>query len=195
MKALVLNYGVGNLFSISSALKRNGFEVEIGDLKKGYDLVVMPGVGSFSAVSSFLNSRLETLQDLRKDTSFLGVCLGFQVLFQQGTEGGLSKGIGWLRGKVDILKVNDKLPHVGWERLHVKGCNDILQDMDGGYVYYVHSYVAYPEREADAVSFYDGVEFPAVMCEGNLVGTQFHPEKSDKTGKIFFSNLSRWLRR
>ncbi|BBG24019.1 imidazole glycerol phosphate synthase subunit HisH [Sulfuracidifex tepidarius] len=195
MKALVLNYGVGNLFSISSALKRNGFEVKIGDLERGYDLIVMPGVGSFSAVSSFLSSRLDVLRDLKGSNAFLGVCLGFQVLFDYGTEGGQSKGIGWFKGKVDLLHVNEKLPHVGWERLHVKGCNDLLQEMDQGYVYYVHSYVAYPERDPDAFSNYGGTSFPAVMCEGNVVGTQFHPEKSDKTGRIFFDNLSRWLKR
>jgi glutamine amidotransferase len=196
MKALVLNYGVGNLFSISSALRRIGFDVTIGDLSSSYDLIVMPGVGSFSAVSSFLSSRKDYLEDLRRSgTSFLGVCLGFQVLFDVGTEGGTSQGLGWIKGKVDLLRVKDKLPHIGWEKVKVDGCYDILEGLDGNYVYYVHSYVAFPDREPDAVSFYSGVKYPAVMCETNVVGTQFHPEKSSNTGKKFFSNLNRWLKR
>ncbi|MCY0883323.1 MAG: imidazole glycerol phosphate synthase subunit HisH, partial [Acidianus infernus] len=86
MKALVVNYGVGNLFSISSVLKRAGFEVEISKEIKNADLIVFPGVGAFSAVSKFIKINLDKINDLRKSgVNFLGVCLGLQIMFEKGT--------------------------------------------------------------------------------------------------------------
>ena len=201
MKATVINYGVGNLFSISSGLKRAGFEVAISQEPKGdEDLIVFPGVGSFSAVSNYLLSRKGVFEDLRKSgVYFLGVCLGMQIMFEEGTEGGVSKGLGWFKGKVDKIKSKEKLklPHIGWDKLIVTDYEcPLTEGLHDQYVYYVHSYVAYPEDEriVRAISVY-GISYPAIVCSGNLIGTQFHPEKSSKVGKIFLGNLYRWVKR
>ncbi|AWR97583.1 imidazole glycerol phosphate synthase subunit HisH [Acidianus sulfidivorans JP7] len=195
MKAIVINYGVGNLFSISSALRRNGFEVEISnELKENTDLIVFPGVGSFSAVSKFINDRKEKINELLdKGISFLGVCLGMQIMFDEGTEGGYSKGLGWFKGKVDKINANVKLPHIGWDKIQSVRYSELTEDLDGRYAYFVHSYVAYTNDSIGMVSHY-GIDYPVMVYKEKIVGTQFHPEKSSTTGKIFFSNLKRWLK-
>lgn len=203
MKATVINYGVGNLFSISAGLKRVGFEVSVNSQPEGNeDLIVFPGVGSFNAVASYLSSHKELLEDLRKrGTYFLGVCLGMQIMFEEGTEGGLIKGLGWFKGKVDKIENNGKdklkLPHIGWDKLIVTDLTcPLTEGLNNQYVYYVHSYVAYPEDESivRATTIY-GIAYPAIICSGNIVGTQFHPEKSSKIGKIFLGNLYRWMKK
>lgn len=199
MRALVLNYGVGNLYSISSGLRRVGFEVRIdNDIRGDYDLIVLPGVGAFSAVSSFLNNINERLNELKeKGTSFLGVCLGMQVMFEYGTEGGISRGLGWFKGYVDKIKADVKLPHIGWDKVYIINSScELVEGLDGKYVYYVHSYIAYPSE--DNIVFMEsnyGVKYPALICKGNAVGTQFHPEKSSYVGRVFLDNLKRWIKR
>ena len=199
MRALIINYGVGNLYSISAALRRIGLDVIIENKPdKGYDLIVFPGVGAFSAVSNFILEYKDLLDDLKKsDTNFLGVCLGMQIMFEKGTEGGESKGLGWFNGIVDKIKSNVKLPHIGWDLIFEskKGC-ELTDGLDKKYVYYVHSYVAYhkDDKYVFMKSKY-GIEYPALICEKNVVGTQFHPEKSSNSGKIFLENLKGWLKR
>jgi len=199
MRALIINYGVGNLYSISAALRRIGLDVIIENKPdKGYDLIVFPGVGAFSAVSNFILEYKDLLDDLKKSgTNFLGVCLGMQIMFEKGTEGGESKGLGWFNGIVDKIKSNVKLPHIGWDLIFEskKGC-ELTDGLDKKYVYYVHSYVAYPKDDKYVFmkSKY-GIEYPALICKKNVVGTQFHPEKSSNSGKIFLENLKGWLKR
>ncbi|WP_338600538.1 imidazole glycerol phosphate synthase subunit HisH [Sulfolobus tengchongensis] len=199
MKALIINYGVGNLYSISSALNRIGFEVNISDKPgKDYDLIVFPGVGAFSAVSDFILRYKALFDDLRKSgVNFLGVCLGMQIMFEKGTEGKESTGLGWFKGIVDKIKADVKLPHIGWDLIfEVKSGCELTYGLDGNYVYYVHSYVAYPTSNDNVYmkSKY-GIEYPALICDKNVVGTQFHPEKSSSTGKIFLENLRGWVKR
>ncbi|BBD73978.1 imidazole glycerol phosphate synthase subunit HisH [Sulfodiicoccus acidiphilus] len=198
MRALVVNYGVGNLFSISSALRRKGLEVDIGtELTNSYDLLVFPGVGAFSAVSKFLNSRRDQLNELKESGSrFFGVCLGMQVMFQSGSEGGRSEGLGWLKGVVDKLVNSPKLPHIGWDRLIETKPSILIEGLEGKYFYFVHSYAAY-DVDNDYVRGFSvyGVKFPAVVEKDSLVGTQFHPEKSGASGSLFLDNLMRWLKR
>jgi glutamine amidotransferase len=196
MRALVLHYGVGNIYSIKGGLQRAGFQVEVSnEIRSDVDLIVFPGVGSFSAVAKFLEERRQAIEEAKeKGVKFLGVCLGMQVMFEKGTEGGLNNGLGWYEGIVDRIKGEVKLPHIGWDLVKDLGWCELTEGLDGKYVYYVHSYVAYtPERPA-AVSFY-GVEYPAVVCNDFSVGTQFHPEKSSKAGEVFLYNLARWVRR
>ncbi|QGA67505.1 imidazole glycerol phosphate synthase subunit HisH [Sulfolobus sp. E11-6] len=199
MKALVINYGVGNLYSISSALKRVGFEVTIDNKpRKDYDLIVFPGVGAFSAVAEFILQYKDLFNDLRKSgTSFLGVCLGMQIMFEKGTEGKESNGLGWFKGIVDKINANVKLPHIGWDLVfEVKDSCELTHGLDKKYVYYVHSYVAYPNsKDYVYMKSQYGIEYPALVCDKNVVGTQFHPEKSSSTGKIFLENLKGWIKR
>ena len=200
MRATIINYGVGNLFSIYSGLRRVGFEVLISPEPTGNEnLIVFPGVGSFSTVSRYLVSRRELFDDLRRGgTYFLGVCLGMQVMFEVGTEGGVNNGLGWFRGRVDrIAGAGLKVPHIGWDKLIVTDPTcPLTNGLDGQYVYYVHSYVAYPVDEGvvKAISIY-GSPYPAIVCSDNVVGTQFHPEKSGWVGRVFLNNLYKWVRR
>ena len=196
MRALVVSYGVGNLYSIKGGLQRSGFQVDISqEIRGDYDLIVFPGVGSFSAVSSFISSRAEQIEEAKeRGSKFLGVCLGMQIMFEWGMEGGKNRGLGWYKGVVDRIRGEVKLPHIGWDKVIDLGWCDLAEGLNGEYVYYVHSYVAYtPERSA-AVSYY-GVEYPAMVCNGFSVGVQFHPEKSSKAGEKFFTNLVGWLRK
>ncbi|AAY80894.1 imidazole glycerol phosphate synthase subunit HisH [Sulfolobus acidocaldarius] len=199
MRAVIIDYGVGNLFSIYSGLRRVGFEVEISKEPKGSeDLIVFPGVGSFSAVSKYLVARKEKFEVLRSNgTGFLGICLGMQIMFEEGTEGGLNKGLGWLKGRVD--KINHprvKIPHIGWDKVNVIKYNELSEGIDDQYVYYAHSYVAYPTDKSVILSTTSyGIDYPAVVNIGNIVGTQFHPEKSSLVGRKFLTNVYRWLRK
>lgn len=194
MRAIVLNYGVGNLFSISAGLRRADFEVEISQEPKEADLIVLPGVGAFSAVGNFMRKWEATLNDLRRrGVRFLGVCLGMQIMFEEGNEGGKTRGLGWLPGQVDLIREAPKLPHIGWDSLKERSPCILSEGLDGKYAYFVHSYVAYTPHPPAMTSRY-GVEFPALVCDDGVAGTQFHPEKSGETGKIFFNNLRRWLK-
>lgn len=194
MKALILNYGVGNLFSISAGLRRADFTVEISGEPRDADLLVLPGVGAFSAVGNFMRKWESTLNDLRRNgVKFLGVCLGMQIMFEEGNEGGKTKGLAWLPGQVDLIRHAPKLPHIGWDRITERNPCALSEGLDGRYAYFVHSYVAYTSYPAAMTSRY-GVEFPALVCSEEVAGTQFHPEKSGETGKIFFQNLKRWLK-
>lgn len=196
MKATIINYGVGNLFSIKAGLERAGFVTTISFSPIGdEDVIVLPGVGAFSAVASYLNSMKSKFEELKsKGVKFLGVCLGMQVMFEEGTEGGLSKGLGWFKGKVDRINANVKLPHIGWDKVFVnKDPCGIAEELDGKYTYYVHSYIAYT---TDYVAFSEyGIKYPAIVCNDFAVGTQFHPEKSSETGRIFLKNFYEWVKR
>jgi glutamine amidotransferase len=201
MKALVINYGVGNLFSIVSALKRTGFEVVISKVPRhGYDLLILPGVGSFNALRKYLEEHGEDLRDIvESGTPTLGICLGMQVLFDYSEECGDCKGLGVLRGYIGKLITRRKLPHIGWDKVYLinwdRAC-EIFRDLHGEYVYFIHSYVLYPETldYVCMVSLYDSI-FPAAISYKNILGTQFHIEKSGYIGRRFFETLMRWVRR
>lgn len=201
MKALVLNYGVGNLFSISSALKRVGFDVRISsDLEYDYDLLVLPGVGSFKALGPYIEKKGDLLKDvINKISAVLGICLGMQILFEYSTEYGYSKGLGILEGYVERIITSRKLPHIGWDKVYLFNRNEkckVFAELNGKYVYFVHSYVVYP-RHLDSIcmlSHYDML-FPAAIAYRNIFGTQFHPEKSGSTGKQLFEAIAQWIKR
>ncbi|MEM0174405.1 MAG: imidazole glycerol phosphate synthase subunit HisH [Sulfolobaceae archaeon] len=202
MMAFILNYGVGNIFSVKNALERVGFNVKVTNDVKGIkesqvDLIVFPGVGAYRAVSSYILSNINTLNNLKDSgVGFLGICLGMQVMFEEGTEGGRSKGLGWFKGIVDKLPTNLKLPHIGWDRIYAVRYSELTEGLEGRYVYYVHSFIAFPKnKEIILMESEYGIRYPAIVAENKIVGTQFHPEKSSNIGKIFFNNLIRWLKR
>lgn len=185
---------MGNLFSITSGLRRAGFSAEISNEPRDADLIVLPGVGAFSAVGEFMLKWKDTLEDLRNSgVKFLGVCLGMQIMFEEGNEGGKTRGLGWFPGVVDQIRGAPKLPHIGWDILRQRSSCMLTEGLEGRYAYFVHSYMAYTRFPPAMTSNY-GVEFPALICSNDAVGTQFHPEKSGETGKVFFQNLVRWLR-
>ncbi len=190
----VLSYGVGNLFSVVSALSKLGAEVVLlkGSGWDSIDGLVIPGVGNFEEGSrNIAFHRDEIFEFLSSGSPVLGICLGMQLLFE-GSEEGPGQGLGLLRGRVLRLRVGAKLPHIGWSRLKVvRPCGLVEGISSGEWVYYVHSYAPSPEEPevVSVVSEYGGIEFPSVVFHRNLYGTQFHPEKSGGTGRKVLRNF------
>lgn len=198
----IIDYGMGNLFSVSKALERLGAEYFISDDKeklKAADSLILPGVGSFKDAMDRLN---ETgLTDMIREYTatgkpLLGICLGMQLLFRQSEENGLTKGLNLLPGEVvrfpGVTKEGQtyKVPHMGWNKLRFKGDSPLLTNTEEGYVYFVHSYYVKTEDKEVVIasSGYD-VEVPAIVGKGNVFGTQFHPEKSSKLGMDLLRNF------
>lgn len=201
MKALILNYGVGNLYSIKGSLKRIGFDVDIAEAPStNYDLIVMPGVGSFKALERYINEKGALIKDvIESGIGVLGICLGMQILFEYSTEYGYVKGLGVLEGYVDKMPTKRKLPHIGWDPVYIVNLHDtcsIFEGLDKSYVYFMHSYIAYPGKMdyVCMVSLYD-VIFPAAVAKGNVIGLQFHPEKSSIVGRQFLERIAKWVKR
>ena len=193
----IFDYGAGNLFSLKAALERNGAQnvIIIHDMKglDRFDGLVLPGVGNFDpAVKSIEPYKDIFIKSIEDFMPILGICLGMEMLFNQSEEG-TRDGLKILDGKVIILpKKKVKVPHMGWNNLEIiKKESKLLQGIkDGSWAYFVHSYLIAPENNSivSATSQY-GVNIPAIVEEGNLYGTQFHPEKSGKLGAIIMKNF------
>jgi len=195
-KIAIFDYGAGNLFSLKSSLERNGAEsVEIiHDLKDvaRFDGLVLPGVGNFDpAIRSIENNASDLGEAIDRGMPVLGICLGMEMLFNRSEEGKLD-GLKILDGEVVILpKSKVKIPHMGWNNLQIKGQSKFLRGVpDGSWVYFVHSYRAAPKNRKIVVATADyGVSVPAVIERENLIGVQFHPEKSGDTGAVMIKNF------
>jgi imidazole glycerol-phosphate synthase subunit HisH len=195
-KIAIFDYGAGNLFSLKSALERNGAEsVEIiYDLKElpKYDGLVLPGVGNFDpAIRSIEGSAQHLDKAIDSGMPVMGICLGMEMLFDRSEEGKL-KGLKILDGDVVMLpKGKVKIPHMGWNNLQIKGDSRLLKGVrDGSWVYFVHSYRAVPRQRKIVVATSDyGGSVPAVIERDNLIGVQFHPEKSGDVGSIMIRNF------
>jgi len=197
-KIAIFDYGSGNLFSLRSALERNGAKsVEIihnmRELPK-YDGVVLPGVGNFDpAIPSMADSAQYLKRAIDEGMPVMGICLGMEMLFNRSEEGKL-EGLNILEGEVVMLpKTKVKIPHMGWNNLEIEknGDNKILKGIkNGSWVYFVHSYLTAPKERKIIVATSDyGVSVPAVIERGNLIGVQFHPEKSGDTGSQMIENF------
>ncbi|MCS7117394.1 MAG: imidazole glycerol phosphate synthase subunit HisH [Thaumarchaeota archaeon] len=192
----VLNYGVGNLFSVVSALRRLGAEVELLSSLNGVELdgLVLPGVGNFTEGSKNIHAHREKIIDLvGAGTPTLGICLGMQLLFDESEEGE-GRGLGVFGGRVIRLRTSAKLPHIGWNKLYVVRRSELLEGVSSGeWVYFVHTFAPDPLDDSLvlALTRYSDVEFPSVVGSNNLFGTQFHPEKSGETGKKILKNFVR----
>ena len=190
---VIIDYGVGNLHSIKSALDKLNIENKVSNLKEDIDkadALILPGVGAFGdAIKSLENTGL--IPDIKKFTEegkpLLGICLGAQLLYEKSYEHGEYQGLGLLKGSIvpmkDDLKKKLKVPHMGWNKLIFKKDNPVLKYVsEGESVYYVHSYYIKSQgEEYVAVSEYD-IEIPGIVNKGNVYGMQFHPEKSGNTG-------------
>ena len=187
----IIDYGVGNLFSLQSSFKAIGEEAFVsGDaaaLAKA-DRLVLPGVGAFEdAANKLRSSGLDSFvrQQAASGKPLLGICLGMQMLFEKSFEYGEHEGLGLLKGQVipmaGLLPEELKIPHMGWNKLKVKQ-GKLLKAVDGEYVYFVHSYFASGCEDSLAAVTEYGVPITAAVEKGNIFGCQFHPEKSGNVG-------------
>jgi glutamine amidotransferase len=214
---MIVDYGVGNLFSVVQACRSVGLEARI--TSQAADLadapgIILPGVGAFA----FAMQKLSTLnmvsalrQQVAAGTPLMGICLGFQLLFEQSSEMGRSEGLGFIAGHVTSLRDRlpldrsqptlARLPHVGWARIRpprqtsngesFKGVS-LQQVPVGSYMYFVHSYFASPAQADDAVASTTvyGQEICCAVERGNIFGCQFHPEKSGRDGIVIYRNFA-----
>lgn len=187
----IIDYGVGNLFSLQASCKAIGQDVFVSgdgaELQKA-DRLILPGVGAFPDAAKKLNDTGMSdfvREQAAKGTPLLGICLGMQLLFEESLEYGRHPGLGLLKGQVvpmeGRLPEGLKIPHMGWNALNVTG-GRLLEGLNGQYVYFVHSF--FGENCADSLSAWTdyGIPITAAVERDNLFGCQFHPEKSGSVG-------------
>lgn len=196
----IVDYGMGNLRSVQKAFERLGIAADI--CQSGRDLadadaMVLPGVGAFrDSIAALRNHDMvqPILDHVAADKPFLGICLGLQLLFDVGYEDGEWEGLGVIPGKV--VRFEDqpglKIPHMGWNRLEFAREHAVFDGIPSdAFFYFVHSYHVVPQDESAVVARCDhGGEFVAVVSKGNLVATQYHPEKSQSVGLKLIQNFA-----
>jgi glutamine amidotransferase len=214
MTVAIIDYGSGNLHSAQKAFERAaraaGMNREVKVTSRPEDLraadhVVLPGVGAFADCRRGLDrvpGMAAALEEavLREDKPFLGICVGAQLLATRGLEHEVVAGLNWIGGDVAPIKPNDpalKIPHMGWNTLDVKRPHAVLAGVrtgpDGLHAYFVHSYQLYAANPETVVATTDyGGPLTAVVARDNIVGTQFHPEKSQTLGLMLIANFLKW---
>lgn len=194
-RVAILDYGMGNIRSVSKAVERAGGEADVvSDPGRAVvaDALVVPGVGAFGACmeglrENGLDRAVETFAESGRP--LLGVCLGMQVLFERSEEGDVT-GLGILRGSVVRLPSDVKVPHMGWNEVTWRSAHPLIRGVNGDTrFYFVHSYACVPEDDRVVGETEHGIRFAAAVGRENLFGTQFHPEKSGDAGIRVYRNL------
>lgn len=200
MNVLVIDYGMGNLPSVKRAFEECGADVLIsgdpGDISKASKLV-LPGVGSYAQAMDNIKKSgwFDALQTAVREKSMplLGICLGMQLLAEEGEEHGHSQGLGFISGNIKKIPSNEniRVPHVGWNEITAKKSDPLLTSIeDGTDFYFVHSYYFNAANENDVLARTPyGAAFPSIVRHGNVWGTQFHPEKSSLPGFQLIRNF------
>ncbi|MBQ5850792.1 MAG: imidazole glycerol phosphate synthase subunit HisH [Lachnospiraceae bacterium] len=184
----IIDYGAGNLNSVFKAVKKLGYEARIISSPDEIDSVdgyILPGVGAFcQAMEAIEPFKQALLENIKRGKYILGICLGMQMLFDKSYEDGEYEGLGLISGEVKHLEVAPlKVPHMGWNKLMINSSDELADGSEGGYVYFVHSYYACPVDFNDVKLYSEyGVKVPAMVRRDNIIGTQFHPEKSGEAG-------------
>ena len=210
MNVAIVDYGSGNLHSAHKAFERAARDQHIGarihvsadaDFVSRADYIVLPGVGAFAdcrrgldAVDGMVEALNYAVHD--KGRPFLGICVGMQLLATRGLEYETTLGLDWIRGDVVAIETDDpslKIPHMGWNNLE-RGTHALLENIPPGlHAYFVHSYHMKVDQSADCVATADyGGPITAMVARDNIVGTQFHPEKSQSLGLNLIANYLRW---
>ncbi len=214
MSTVIVDYGSGNLHTAHKALERAAREAGLsmsisvsGDPEavRHAERVVLPGVGAFAdckrglaAVPGMIEALTETVQT--KGRPFLGICVGMQLMAAQGLEHEVTKGLGWITGDVAAIAPADKslkIPHMGWNTLNVAQSHPLLAGIptgpEGLHAYFVHSYAFSGVKPQELIASTDyGGDIVAIVGRDNMVGTQFHPEKSQSMGLALIGNFLRW---
>ncbi len=199
----VVDYGVGNLFSLRSSLDMIGAESVVTSdeaVIRRAEKIILPGVGAFEDAARKLSEsglREAVIEEARAGKPILGICLGMQMLFERSYEYGVHEGLGLLRGEVvpmaGTIREGLKIPHIGWNSLSVKKNHPIFKYIkDGDFVYFVHSYYAVDCGESLLSTTEYGKELTAAVALGNITGTQFHPEKSGEVGLSILRAFAEW---
>ncbi|MGV3465202.1 MAG: imidazole glycerol phosphate synthase subunit HisH [Heyndrickxia sp.] len=183
----IVDYGMGNIASVRNTLARLGIQTIVSDqpeLLEQASHIILPGVGSFQASIHEIEQRglKNVIQDLAKKKPILGVCLGMQLLFSEGFEGGRKEGLDLIPGQIKKIETSFILPHIGWNQLHIRNQRNSFYDFEGEHVYFVHSYQAITDTKYIVATTDYGAEIPAIVQKDNVFGMQFHPEKSGKVG-------------
>ncbi len=189
----IIDYGVGNLFSLQSSFAAIGAEAVVTadpEVIRQADRILLPGVGAFEdAAAKLRNSGLQEilLEEVAKGKPMMGICLGMQLLFEKSYEYGEHPGLGLIPGAVrpiaDVIPEDLKIPHIGWNALHLERENPLFRYIkEGDFVYFVHSYYAADCGEALIASTHYGAPLTAAVAKDNVYGCQFHPEKSGEVG-------------
>ncbi len=199
----VIDYGVGNLFSLTSSLRAIGADCAVTgepDVIRRADKILLPGVGAFEDARKKLSeSGLDKLiaSEVKAGKKILGICLGMQMLFERSFEYGEHEGLGLLKGSVvsmdGVIPRELKIPHIGWNSLHIVKEHPIFKYVkENDYVYFVHSYFASECEESLLASTEYGAQLTAAAALGNVSGTQFHPEKSGDVGLSILKAFAEW---
>ncbi len=199
MSVVVVDYGMGNLRSVSKALERVGANVQVSSNPKDVisaKALVLPGVGAFK--DAVLNLKRLNLWDAIKDfldsgRPFLGICLGLQLLFEVSYEFGETEGLGFFKGKVVKFELPKgyKIPHMGWNQVFKNKDSKLFKGIKNGeFFYFVHSYHVLPKKKQDTLAESDyGYKFACAVSKGNVFALQFHPEKSQRAGLKLLENF------
>ncbi len=214
MSVAIVDYGSGNLHSAAKAFERAAQDAGLQQpilvtndpgVVASTDRVVLPGVGAFAdcrrgldAVAGMVAALEEAVR--RKGRPFFGICVGMQLLAERGREYEVTPGLGWIAGEVDRIAPNDpnlKIPHMGWNTLNIARPHPLLDGLtlgpQGRHAYFVHSYELKVADRADLVAETDyGGPVTAIVARDNIVGTQFHPEKSQRLGLALIANFLKW---
>ncbi|MGP1402911.1 MAG: imidazole glycerol phosphate synthase subunit HisH [Catonella sp.] len=199
---VIIDYGVGNLFSLASSLKKIGEEAVVSsdkDIISQADRIILPGVGAFGdAIAKLNESGLSDIimEEVSKGKLLLGICLGMQLLFEKSFEYGENKGLGLIKGEIralsEVVPGNLKIPHMGWNGLHFKKKSPIFEGLaEGDEVYFVHSFAGFYCEESLTATVEYSVEVTAAVNNKNVYGVQFHPEKSGEKGLKILKNFCR----
>jgi glutamine amidotransferase len=201
----IIDYGSGNLRSVAKALERVAEgRIAINITKNADDLkkashIILPGVGAFADCMHGLKSLPDMIDAMEEEVHtrgkwFLGICVGMQMLFERGYEHGVHTGLGWLKGEVKPLVPRNallKVPHMGWNELKFSVSHTLLHGLkNGDHAYFVHSYHALAARGSDVIATTEyGETITAAVAHGHIMGTQFHPEKSQQAGLTLLKNF------
>ncbi len=198
----IIDYGVGNLFSVKNAFDYLGIPAELVSQPEklaDYPGLVLPGVGAFDEGIRLLDEgglAEPLIKRVESGVPLLGICLGMQLMFEEGTEGGEStSGLSFFSGVIDRFPEGILVPHVGWSRVALKKSHPVMQDIaDGSYFYFVHSYRPIQTQKTDTLcqTVY-GEPFSCGVARDHMIGVQFHPEKSSQIGLDLLANYRRFV--